>query len=102
MGVLRPADFSADVQPVDDRIHFPEGYARLGHAEGAGIHAQEEVALFPVPVGAHVLLMRRPGVGERVVGKVDRVSELEPLRTVPEGGRGLQNGCCGVVHAAAS
>lgn len=102
MGMFRPPHLSADVQPVDDGIHFPEGDARLGHAEGAGIHAQEQMALFPVSIGAHILFMRVPCISKRVVGNMDRSSEPEPLRAVPEGGRGFQNGCCSVVHASAS
>ena len=102
VGMFRPSDFSADVQPVDDGVHFPERDACLGHAEGAGIHAQEQMALFPVSVGAHILFMRPPCIGERVVGNMDRGFEPELLRAVPEGGRGFQNGCCSVVHASAS
>ena len=99
VGVFRPAHFFADVHPVDDGVHFSEGYARLGHAEGAGIHAQEKVPFFTVSVFQHVLFVRYPCVGKRVVGEVYGISEPEPGCSVPEVGRGVQNGGCGGVHA---
>ena len=78
-GILlrRLADRGFDAEPVARGGDLAEGDAALHHAEGAGVHAQKNDALFARAVAAQILLVRRPGVVERVVDVADGRGEGE-------------------------
>jgi len=56
---------------------FAEGDSGLGHAVGAGVHAEEEGLLLAVTEAGEVVAVPVPGVFEWVVSAGDRIGEFE-------------------------
>ena len=80
----RSVDAGVDSHPIAHHGHLAEGNAGLGHAVGAGIHAQEDHSFGAVPETAEVFPVAPRGVTEGVVHvghgsakghRVDRVAE---------------------------
>ena len=61
-------------------MDWKEGYAGLGHAPRAGVHADEEDRLGAVDELGDVLTVRLPGVAQRVVHAHHRL-KAKPTRT---------------------
>ena len=61
------ADGRRDTQPVPHSGDLAKRDAGLGHAKGAGIHAEKNDALAPATVPPEIHRVRVPGVIERVV-----------------------------------
>ena len=77
MLVGRALDLGIDAHPVAHRIDLAEGHARLRHAPGPRVHAEEDDALLAIAKAAHVLLMRGARVFERVIDVRDRRAERQ-------------------------
>ena len=73
------ADVGVDAEPITRGGDFAEGYAGLGHAEGTGVHAKKDNFLFVGGGEAKVLLVRGPGVVERIVNVGHGVGEGESI-----------------------
>ena len=81
---FRPADGQVDAQPVPHRGDLAERHAGLGHAEGPGVHAEEEdLARAGGRVPAEVGLVRRPGVIQGPVDVIGGGRELQPGQGLP-------------------
>ena len=86
------ADGAGDAHPVADGGDFSEGHAGLGHAVGAGIHAQQEDAFVALAEAPEVVAVALPGVVERVVGVGDGIGEGEGAEGLTEFVRGVDEG----------
>ena len=89
------ADGFVDAHPVADGGDFAEGDAGLGHAKGAGVHADEDDAFLAAAKAAQVGLMRCPGVVERLIDVLDRGGEVERAQGFAQGLGGGDEGVCG-------
>src|SRR4029077_12463662 len=58
----RTAHQASNSEPVANGGHFAEGHARLGHAERARVHAQEDDSFWPLPETAQIIGMWFPRV----------------------------------------
>ena len=73
------ADGGVDAEPIAGGGDFAKGDAGLRHAEGAGIHPEEDDAFFCGGGEAEVLLVRGPRVVEGVVNVRHGVGEGESI-----------------------
>ncbi|MBL68366.1 MAG: hypothetical protein CMO74_07955 [Verrucomicrobiales bacterium] len=73
------ADGGIDADPIAHSGHLAKGHTRLRHAEGAGVHPEENNFLWGAAGQTKVLLVRGPRVVERVVNVLDRLSERERI-----------------------
>ena len=87
------ADGGIDADPIANRSHLTKGHARLRHAEGAGVHAEEHNFLWGTAGQAKVLLVRGPRVVERVINVLHRLGEGERVA----GGTQLASGSDDVI-----
>ena len=67
----------ADREPAAHHLHVAKRYARLRHAEVAGVHADDEHAMTTLPVALQVFAVRDPRVRKRVVHMADRPVEAQ-------------------------
>ena len=61
-----------DAHPVTHRLDLAEGHPRLHHAERTGVHAEKDNAFATRAVAAQILLVRCPGIVERVIDMAHR------------------------------
>ena len=75
--ISNPRAATAPVRPISPRYvpHFAKGHAGLRHAEGAGVHSQEEYPPGAGRVPAQVRVMRPHRVLGRVVDMADGRAE---------------------------
>ena len=73
MLLVGSTDGHLEPHPVADGGDFAEGHAGLRHAEGAGIHAQEEHLLRAGGgITTQVGLMGSPGIVQRLIDEIGR------------------------------
>jgi serine protease Do len=88
------ADRLVDAHPIAHGGDFTEGDTGLGHAKGAGIHADEDDTFFAAAKAAEVDLMRGPGVVEGLIDVLDGSGEAERAEGFAQG-LGGGNECVG-------
>ena len=74
----RAFDGSGYLQPVAHGGDFAEGNSCLHHAEWPGIHAEKYHPLSAAAKTVQILLVRPPGVSERIVNLRDRRAKFQP------------------------
>jgi hypothetical protein len=77
MLVRRATDFCFNAEPVAHGGDFAEWNASLYHAERARIHPQKQDAFAVSCITPQVLLMRWPGIIERIVNVFNRRTETQ-------------------------
>jgi len=92
MLALRFAHGFADAHPVAHGGDLAKGDAGLRHAEGAGIHADEDDALRAASKTPQIGFMRRPGVVERLVNIVHRLGKAQRTEGFTQGQGGGDKG----------
>jgi hypothetical protein len=95
MLAFRFAHGFVNAHPVAHGGDFTEGHAGLRHAEGAGIHADQDDALFAAAKAPQIGLMRRPGVVERLIDVFDRRGEAQRAQGFTQGPGGGDEGVGG-------
>ncbi len=79
MLVFWAVDFRVDADPISHGADLPKRYARLGHAPGTRVHAEQQ---HPGTVGIHspnVLFVGTPGVDQRIVNMSYRRAKAESV-----------------------
>lgn len=94
-------DRALEAEPVTDGVDFAEGHAGLGHAEGTGVHAEEDHPFPGVGIAEQVGLVDGPGVVERVIDVGHRRGEGQSGGGLAEvrGGGDQRVGSSGGQHA---
>ena len=90
----------ADFHPVTHGGDLAKGHAGLRHAEGAGIHADEDDFFAATAKAGEVGGVRGPGVIERLIDEIDRWGEFQRAQGLAEGFGGVNERVGG--HAGAS
>jgi hypothetical protein len=84
----RAANLGRDTKPIAHSGNFAERHARLRHAEWTRIHTEKNDAFPASAEAAEVLLVRGPGVVERVVNEGHGRVEAEVVHCVAQFTRG--------------
>ena len=94
-------DGCLNLHPIADPGDFSERHAGLRHPEGARVHSKEKNFSATIPVASDVLVVRAPGIIERVVDVAHWGAETE-ITDIPAKGSGDADQFFGVTHAGLS